>query len=325
MEFNFTYFSVYVQGLSIFFNLTKTALTTTLFHRFKSQKLTGKQYPWLKQYKYPYCATINTSKPGVGLAEESGGHANQSTEIGPEDENKPSTSRLLERRRSSDLYLEPVEGAEKYSVVIRETSVVDGPPRILYTDYGADQVDVFGIPRLREIKGMLEDDAAGKTIAFFWWFCFLLGRILTISTFAYFYPTHIIWLLCSHFILVVALLLYDVRADQVRRAKAIFFIFIGLVYLFCLIEFKIKFKKTKFIYNGFFTLVFTENIIMCFIWWFRNLETIESDWWFKYVFCVIFVSTALSLLSMLFYLNINKPEKIVVATELVKDKKEAEK
>lgn len=262
-------------------NLTKLSITTTLYQRFKSQKIAGKQYPWLKPYKLPYDSTIDSTRQHP----------------------QPTPSRLLVRRSSSDLYLQPVD-------VNRETSIVDGPPRRVYR--AVDETDLFRIPKVMEIKGLPDDDMAGKVIAFCWWFCFLLARMLAISAFAYFYPTDVIWLLASHFVLVVALLLYDVRSDEVRRSKAIFFIFIGLVYLFCLIEFKIKFKKTKFIYNGFFALVFTENIVMSLVWWCANLETVENDWWFRYIMYLIAICTALSLISMLFYLKVNKPEKVVV-------------
>lgn len=282
----FFLFSVAVQVASMTLNLTKLSITTTLYHRFKSQKLAGKQYPWFKTYKFPYDTTIDSAAKL------------------PETETpQPTSSRLLERRRSSDLYLQPVE-------VNRETSILDGPPRTVFRV--VDETDLFRIPKIVEIKGLSDDDMAGKLIAFFWWFCFLLARMLAISAFAYFYPKEVIWLLASHFVLVVALLLYDVRSDAVRRAKAIFFIFIGLVYLFCLIEFKIKFKKKRFIYNGFFVLVFTENIIMSLVWWYANLEAVENDWWFKYIMYLIIGCTGLSLISMLFYMKVNKPEKVVV-------------
>lgn len=41
----------YAQLLSIIFNLMKLSITTTFYQRFRSQKLTGKQYPWYKNYK----------------------------------------------------------------------------------------------------------------------------------------------------------------------------------------------------------------------------------------------------------------------------------
>lgn len=288
------FFIVDVQLLSLFSNLCKMSITTTLFQRFKSQKLAGKQYPWLKPYKLaPFAANLRKTE--------------QFQPVPTEEPNRPQ-----ERRRSSDIYMEP--SGDDVVPVTRETSVLDGPERVVFRQ--PDDPDFFNIKRLREIKGLTEDDVAGKTMAFFWWFCFLIARMLAISTFAYFYPTDIIWLLAAHFILVVSLLLYDVRADEVRRAKAIFFIFIGLVYLFCLIEFKIRFKKSKFIYNGFFILVFAENIAMCMVWWFGNLETVENDWWFRYTFILFLGCTVLSIMSMLFYLKFNKPKKIVAARVL---------
>ncbi|CAH1284696.1 unnamed protein product [Diabrotica balteata] len=40
-----------VQTLCLVLNLLKLAVTTTYYQRFKSQKLTGKQYPWYKRHK----------------------------------------------------------------------------------------------------------------------------------------------------------------------------------------------------------------------------------------------------------------------------------
>lgn len=261
---------------------TKMAVTTALFQRFKSQKVLGKCYPWFKPYKLAYDPSID---PGTASLRQQ------------------SQSRPLVRRHSSDYYERPVT-----ELLNRETSVIDGPKRVLFRD----QPD-FSPRRLIKIKGLPEDDIIGKSISFLWWFCFLLSRMLAISAFSYFYPTEILWLLSSHYILVVALLLYDVRADEVRRAKAIFFIFIGFVYLFCLIEFKIKFKKPVFIYNGFFLMMFCENFVMTLVWWYLNVDELVQDWWFRYMFYMILGCSILSVSSMLFYIKILKPEKVVAA------------
>lgn len=261
------------------------AVITTLFQRFKSQKVLGRCYPWFKPYKFPYDATID---PGV-------------TTVRPQGHARP-----LVRRHSSDYYERPVTSHP--SEVSRETSIVDGPRRLMLRD-----VPDFSPRRLIKIKGLPEDDMMGKAISFLWWFCFLLSRMLAISAFSYFYPTEILWLLSCHYIIVVALLLYDVRADEVRRAKAIFFAFIGFVYLFCLIEFKIRFKKPAFIYNGFFLMMFCENFGITLFWWYLRVGDMEQDWWFRYMFYMIIGCTILSVISMLFYIKVLKPEKVVAA------------
>ncbi|KAK5646758.1 hypothetical protein RI129_005222 [Pyrocoelia pectoralis] len=292
------------------------AKTTTLFQRFKSQNMGGKCYPWFKPYKVMYTmhdGPLLRRKPSIVYKCRSSHpkkdlHSHQLRSANP--------SPTLDSRRSSDCYEQPTNSiilAQKSQFEFgRETSVVDGPQRLVLRDIS--KTDFVKPKRVVNIKALPEDDTGGKTISFIWWVCFLIARMLAISSFSYFYPTEIIWLLSCHFILVVALLLYDVRHDEVRRAKAIFFIFIGFVYLFCLIEFKMKFKKPKFIYNGFFLIMFLENFVMVLVWWFRDIEEILQDWWYKYIFYTIIVCSTLSLLSMCLYLNVLKPKKIVINT-----------
>lgn len=167
------------------------------------------------------------------------------------------------------------------------------------------------------MKGLEDDDMAGKLVAFLWWYGFLLARALAISVFAYFFMKECLWLLGSHFLLVITILSYDVKSDAVKRAKALFFIFIGLIYIFCIIEFKIQFKKATFIYYGFFILVFVENFVMCMIWYLGQIESLENDYWFRYVFYIIVMCSITSFSSMVFYFVINKPPKVVVEARTV--------
>lgn len=153
---------------------------------------------------------------------------------------------------------------------------------------------------------------AGKLIAFAWWFTFLLGRILAISIFAYFYMKACVWSIAGHIVVVLAILVYDVKTDNIKRDKAIFFLFIGLVYVFCIIEFKIRFKKAYFIYYGFFVLVFMENVAMCLIWFNLQIDYLENDYWFRYVFFVTIACGLLSFSAMVFYLTVTKPKSVSI-------------
>lgn len=206
---------------------------------------------------------------------------------------------------------------QEETTLLRETSVIDGPMRQVFkqnTTLNERSETDFNISRVIYIKGLQDDDMAGKLVAFLWWFCFLLVRVLAISVFAYFFIKETLWLLLSHFAIVMAFLLYDVKHDEVKRAKAIFFVFIGLIYIFCIIEFKIKFKKATFIYYGYFVLVFIENFIMCLIWFLDKIESIENDFWFRYSFYIVVMGSITSFSSMLFYFTINKPPKVLVKT-----------
>nr|XP_023028394.1 uncharacterized protein LOC111516473 [Leptinotarsa decemlineata] len=342
------------QIFSLVLNLAKISVTTTYFQRFKSQKLTGKQYPWYKQNK---AFSQASSTPEVVL------RTSDFTQTRLVIDKRKNTSDLeekyeldlprylSERRRSSDIYLEPTTSLGRTSKILLETDFdsdvltkekiivegfdeTDGPPeytsrpptvhrksaaveQIKHFKLGISEPD-FNISRVIYVKGMEDDDLAGKVIAFFWWFTFLLARVLAISVFAYFFLEKSILLLCSHFLIVIAFLIYDVKSDEVNRAKGFFFLFLGLIYIFCIIEFKIKFKKATFIYYGYFVLVFIENFTMCLIWYLGEAETIENDFWFRYVFYIVIIGSLTSLSSMIFYFIFNKPPEVVVPKETIK-------
>ncbi|KRT86406.1 hypothetical protein AMK59_160, partial [Oryctes borbonicus] len=334
--------TVQAQTMSVVMNLIKVSIVTTLYQRFKTQKIGGKDYPWYKSEKYDIGrdssvdvvdsvatrfragAPQRRRKRTTGIIYATRENAKRLKREYESRNNTPLpmyTRSLSQRRPSSDLYMLPtgiVDQDEVDAVFLnRETSVLDGPPRRVYK--GAD-IDETDFPRLlREIKGLPEDDIVGKLIAFFWWFCFFIARILALVSFAYFYPGQIIWLVLVHFIICEAFLIYDVKTYVVKRHKAVFYIFVGLIYIFCIIEFMKKFKKTTFIYYGFFALVYVENFVTCLIWWFSNLESdeIQSDWWFRFIFISVIICTLFSLSSMIFYILINKPKKVVVDEELV--------
>lgn len=300
--------------MSLTLNLVKMAITTTLYQRFKKQKNGGRDYPWFKPYKYTFGTDqidgLSRSAPtrqkfGI-IYSTTNTHEklkNQYEHISDTISNCSSNS--------SDCFLKPVGEPERKST-LRETSIIGGPKRRVYKNF--DDVDLP--KRLYDVKALPEDDMAGKIMSFLWWLTFLIARMISISTFAYFYTTHTIWLLMSHFILSVSLLLYDAQANVIRKTKAIYFVFVGLIYLFVLIEFKLKFKKVKFWYYGFFTLVYFENISMCLVWWIMKIEYIYNDWWFKYTFYLVIACIILSLSSLLFYIKIMKPKAVVVGQTL---------
>lgn len=321
-------------------NIAKMAITTTLYQRFKTQKIGGRYYPWFKPYKYIYgtdtidgvlrsknlqspykrgivYSTRNTKsklenqyRTNVDVVDECDGGVRK---IYDDDDDASDGSGST---TSSKYYLKPIDDhqqTKKPSYTMRETSIVGGPKRHLYTNY-----DVIDLPkRLYSVKALPEDDLAGKIISFMWWFTFILGRMLSISAFAYFYKNETVWLLSSHFVLIVSLLIYDSQANIMRKIKVIYYVFVGLLYLFVLIEFKTKFKKVKFWYYGFFTLIYTENITMCLVWWINNIDYLLNDYWFKYIFNLVLISIMLSLMSLLFYINVTKPKSVIVAEQVL--------
>ncbi|XP_045471042.1 uncharacterized protein LOC123678194 [Harmonia axyridis] len=312
------------QFMSIVFNLTNLAITVTYYQRFKTQKLAGAQYPWYKPHKYQQ----NPPSDEVILRNKATVLPTRSTRSTSDVTDKPQED-LYERpgnRRSSDLYMEPdIRGTYLPPYSSRLPSVVNHWRRMsryrvrtsLSQETESSSQPDFNIRRVLFVKGLPEDDMAGKLIAFCWWWAFLLARILAILAFQYFYPIQVLYILVSHFILTLAILCYDAKSNSLTRSKAMFFLFVCYIYLFCIIEFKIRFRKAKFIYYGFFTLVYLEDLVMCLVWWYGDLDGVETEFWFRYMFNIIVVCSIFSFVSMMFYMCINKPEKVVVGQVLL--------
>lgn len=213
----------------------------------------------------------------------------------------------------------PFLGTSKFG---RETSILDGPQRKIFRETViSDRSEPdFHVSRVVPVKGLENDDFAGQLVATLWWFSFLLTRVIAISMSAYFFSSATTYLILAHFIFVISVLLYDVKSDAIKRDKTLFFIFIGYVYIFCIIEFKIRFKKATAVYYGFFALVFAENFGMCLTWYIDKVEYLENDFWCRYAFYLVIIGTITSFSSMVFYLIVNKPKKVEVGTKILEPK-----
>ncbi|GLV38808.1 uncharacterized protein CBL_05807 [Carabus blaptoides fortunei] len=275
------------------------AMTTMSYQRFKSQKIAGRQYPWIKRQEQTKetCRRIDSMPAVINQTLEPA--IKRVSECETENSEPEADRHVNSSRRSSGLSVTSSEYER------RRTEPADEP-------------DFFIPKRILSIRGLTQDDAAGKLVAFFWWLCFILPRMLALSAFAYFYPKDI-WYICgAHYVITLAFLLYDAHTSDIPYYRALFILFTAYVYMFCLIEFKIKFKKVKLIYNGYFILVYLENFIMTFVWYYGT--EFYNDWWYKYVFYVLIGSTILSIMTMSFYMAILKPKKVTVAKQLVESK-----
>lgn len=294
-------FTVDMQVFVIIMSLIKMAMTTMSYQRFKSQKVAGRQYPWIKKqeptketYKRIDSMLLPTNEPSEPVNKRISECETENSE--PEADRHVNSS----SRRSSGLSVTSSEYERRKAAEAK------------------DQPDFLIPMRVLSLRGLTQDDAAGKLVAFLWWFSFILPRMLALSAFASFYPKDI-WYICgAHYMITLAFLLYDAYTADIPYYRALFILFTAYVYMFCLIEFKIKFKKVKFIYIGYFILVYLENFIMTFVWYYGT--EFYNDWWYKYVYYVLIGSTVLSIMTMSFYIAILKPKKIIVAKQLVESK-----
>lgn len=164
---------------------------------------------------------------------------------------------------------------------------------------------VFIMPtRKRTINGLEQDDILGKYVVFTGWFLFLIMRMLALATFSVFYLNVTIYLCLAHYFIMLFSLYFETRFHT-KLHRTIFYLFLAYIYIFCLIEFKIKFVHIKTWYIGYFFLVFIENLIITMIWYFNE---IFFSWWFHMMWYMIITSAILSLLCHIFYYFVLRPK-----------------
>lgn len=159
------------------------------------------------------------------------------------------------------------------------------------------------VPQRKDsVKGMEEDDPVGKLIAFIWWFFFILARIFAIALFYEFHPIWLGGIIGIHYIVMLGYLFY--HAKDYNITTIFVNLWLGFVYIFVLVEYRIKFKyadKCLFFYYAF---VVIQNVMMTLTWFIFD----EYDgFWFKYIFYTIFSSMVLCITSTTVYHVLFKP------------------
>ncbi|XP_026826696.1 uncharacterized protein LOC105274442 isoform X1 [Ooceraea biroi] len=153
-------------------------------------------------------------------------------------------------------------------------------------------------------KGLEEDDPMGKFLSFLWWFFFILARVLAIGVAYEFYPSTVLAVLGAHYaIMLIYIFYYSKYYDAITFVVNLW---LGLVYIFSLIEYRIKFKYAGWWTLPYYAFVVVQNTTLTFIWF------VHADWegfWYAYIFCAILVSMVLCVSSSTVYHAMFKPKK----------------
>uniref|UniRef100_A0A6E8V4Y0 XK-related protein n=1 Tax=Anopheles coluzzii TaxID=1518534 RepID=A0A6E8V4Y0_ANOCL len=173
--------------------------------------------------------------------------------------------------------------------------------------------DAISLPSRRQtIVGLEQDDMVGKAVLFLGWVMFLLMRMLALSTFYVFFPLYFWMLVANHYLLMIACIVYEVRLHE-KLERYFFYLFLAYMYVFSLLEFKIRFVHVRWWYVGYIALVLAENVASLVLWY--NLGAFES-WWFYFLHHTIVASGSLSVLCFLFYYAFLRPkDKVLFVNE----------
>lgn len=191
-----------------------------------------------------------------------------------------------------------VENSEFEKVLAKSASVPESNKK-------AESTQSLKVPQRRySKKGLDEDDPVGKFLGFIWWFFFILARILAIAVFYEFYPIYLLVVLSIHYAVMLVYLFYYTQYYDIIT----FFVnlWLGLVYIFSLIEYRIKFKYADKWVLPYYIFALLQNTFLTLAWYhYANWD----GFWYTYVFCVIFSSMTLCVLSTTVYYTLLKPKK----------------
>jgi XK-related protein len=171
-----------------------------------------------------------------------------------------------------------------------------------------DETDILLPTRKTVVDGIETDDVVAKFISFLGWSMFLLMRMISLSVFAVFYPEICAWICLAHYLFMLLCLINETRFTE-KWQRTVFYLILSYIYIFNLMEFKIKFKSVRRWYVGYFLLVMAQNIVMTVVWY--KFTLFLETWWFEFMFLVILQSGIMSLMCLILYFFYLKPKDIV--------------
>ncbi|KAL0111378.1 hypothetical protein PUN28_012934 [Cardiocondyla obscurior] len=341
-----SYQSITVQVLCIIMSIVVIAIKTASFQRFESQRVNGRKLPWamwLKKYCIQEMKNIEAEKAPLQAVplpvKDEENTANVPIELTPPQENLAeneqevqvqSQAALLDRQISitpplppKNVHVAPPPTPLRGITTVTPLPVPDVPapprPDSIYADEEAkatsnlepnqrlidSSTQSLKVPKRKySEKGLDEDDPIGKLLSFFWWFFFILARVFAIAVAYEFFPITVVAIISVHYILMLVYLFYYSKYYDI--ITVIVNLWLGLVYIFSLIEYRIKFKYADWCMLPYYVFVIAQNVVLTLIWY------LNGDWtgfWYTYIFSATFGSMALCVLSSIVYHAMFKPKK----------------
>lgn len=187
--------------------------------------------------------------------------------------------------------------------IVNESSEAAKPEEL--TEKPTERLSTLIIPKRKQsTKGLEEDDPVGKFVSFLWWFLFILPRVISIAIFFESFPFYLLGILGAHYALMLAYLFYYAKYQDATT----FFVnlWLGLVYIFSMIEYRIKFKYADKWIVSYCTFVMLQNIALTIVWFYYGEWT---GFWYTYAFAITFISMGLCISSSAVYHTFLKPGK----------------
>ncbi|CAK1549743.1 unnamed protein product [Leptosia nina] len=185
---------------------------------------------------------------------------------------------------------------------------LSAPPRRRHIDIIQEDSDL-PLPRRvpgSQIRGLEPPDATAAFFHFLGWYGFFIARLLSIAAFINFSSYFSIIVFFIHYQIMLLFLIVP-QAPTVRRA---FYVFLAFIYLFCLMEFKIRFRHVRVWHLFWFLVCTAETVIFIALW--ATIDNPLHSWWKNYVVLVTMGSMILSYMLFLIYFLVLQPRETVI-------------
>ncbi|CAH2104854.1 unnamed protein product [Euphydryas editha] len=183
---------------------------------------------------------------------------------------------------------------------------LSAPPRRKHWEVIQEEPDIPRRIPLSYMRGLEPQDATAALVNFLGWYAFFVARLLSIAAFIDFFPFIAIIILMIHY-QVMLLLLIVPQASTMKRA---FYVFLAFIYLFCLMEFKIRFRHVR-VWHMFWIIVCTVEIVVFILIW-ASVDNKLHYWWRNYIVTVTIVSMLLSYVLLTVYFLLLQPRETVI-------------
>lgn len=184
------------------------------------------------------------------------------------------------------------------------------------------------------IDGLERDDFLASAVCFAGWSFVLLQRMLALAAFAYYRPLACAVLCSAHYVAMLAALLGGLVGGTHRTAeRTSFYLFLAYVYIFSVMELRVRFARPRRILLGWAALVMVQNMAMS-AWWFGQREhgriatvaaaedvaelaaTVSAAWWFGLMFVAVLLSGVYALMCWTVYWFLLRPSaRVLFASE----------
>lgn len=184
---------------------------------------------------------------------------------------------------------------------------LSAPPRRKYCDEVVqDEPDLpRRVPR-SFMRGLEPQDMTAALVHYLGWYAFFVARLLSIACFINFSIFIATIILFSHYQIMLLFLIVP-QASTVKRG---FYVFLAFIYLFCLMEFKIRFRHVR-VWHVFWIIVCTiETLVFTGVW--VSVDNNIEEWWRAFIVKVILGGMTLGYMCFLVYFVLLKPRETIV-------------